>query len=119
MVPSTREALPAPAARRFVISAPGVRRVTLGEDYASRLEAVADRIKRLGPDRRDPARFLEDKDGLEHDIRSMARQVEIDRVFGRSQAPRPAPPRLDCTPRLVTDRKGRTVRVEPRGRRRR
>lgn len=93
--------------------------MSVGHDYASRLDRLAKGIEALGPDRRDPARFLEDKDSLVKDARDLARAVEIDQVFGPRASTVPAPARLDLSPRTIVDRKGRAVRVEPRGRHRR
>ena len=42
---------------------------------ATDLEQLADRVRRLRPDRRDPERYHVDKSEIERELRRMAREV--------------------------------------------
>ncbi len=50
---------------------------------AASLEALADRVRRLVPDRRDPERFHADKSDLVAELRTLARAIEARPVAGR------------------------------------
>lgn len=85
----------------------------LASDYASRILAARDMVRTLGPDRRDPARFLEDKDAAVKTLEQLADEVQLDQVFAKLPAhPRAGRGALPQHPRTVTDRKGRAVPVE-------
>jgi hypothetical protein len=42
---------------------------------AERLQILADQLRRLSPDRRDPERFHLDKSAIERELREVAREV--------------------------------------------
>lgn len=50
---------------------------------AALLEALADRVRRLVPDHRDPERFHADKSDLVAELRTLAREVEARPAVGR------------------------------------
>lgn len=87
----------------------------LASDYAGRILAVQALVERLNPDRRDPHRFLEDKDTAVKTLGELANEVQLDQVFAKLPA-HPASPRVPAStrPRTITDRRGRSVPVEVR-----
>ena len=91
----------------------------LATDYASRIRAARDIVERLGPDRRDPHRFLEEKDEALKSLDQLADEVQLDQVFAKLP-PHPVAGRASFqkAPRVVADRKGRLVAVEVRRARR-
>ena len=44
---------------------------------AKRLDELANRVRRLSPDRRDPERYHLDKSEIERDLRRLAREVSL------------------------------------------
>jgi hypothetical protein len=56
---------------------------------AERLQILADQLRRLSPDRRDPERFHLDKAAIERELRDVAR--EVSRAERRNLVPISAP----------------------------
>ena len=84
-------------------------------DYASRIRAACDVIRGLGPDRRDPHKFHEQKDAALSDLEKLAKEVQLDQVFAKLQAhPLPERGTMTAQPRTIADGKGRPVAVEVR-----
>lgn len=93
--------------------------VTLAEDYASLLRMQAERVKGLGPDRRDPECFYLQRDQIEQDLRAIAARVELDTVFAKLPGHPPSDrPARRTEPGIIVGRNGRPVTVEVRRRRR-
>ncbi|WP_131116653.1 hypothetical protein [Lichenihabitans psoromatis] len=87
----------------------------LASDYASRILAACDMIRGLGPDRRDPHRFHEQKDAALSELEKLARDVQLDQVFAKLPShPESERGAVSMRPRTVTDRQGRAVMVEVR-----
>lgn len=84
----------------------------LASDYASRIRLVRTIVEQLGPDRRDPHRFHEDRNKAVKDLDAIAAQVELDQVFARLPG-HPAAERVACPtePRTVPGPRGRPVQV--------
>src|SRR5258708_521048 len=87
----------------------------LASDYASRIRAACATIRGLGPDRRDPHRFHEQKDSAVKSLEQLADEVQLDQVFAKLPGhPLPGRGAMTAQPRTIADRKGRPVAVEVR-----
>ena len=91
----------------------------LASDYAERIRALRGLVERLGPDHRDPHRFMEDKDSAVKTLGELADEIQLDQVFAKLPS-HPTAQRGTIAPvaRTVVDRKGRPIAVEVRRARR-